>query len=97
MACGVCGALKHNAVTCPYNAKRIGFSSTNQKSKRCECCGQAGYSIERHHTKGRGNNSDYLDVCKDCHLECGHQGHFQNLPIKPRVCRILNRESYWRQ
>lgn len=97
MACGVCGTIGHNIATCSYNAKRVNFPSASRKSKRCECCGQYGYKIQRHHTRGRGNDLDYLDVCSDCHIECCHGGHYQNLPIKPRVCRVLDRKSYWCQ
>ncbi len=67
-----------------------------QKSKRCQCCGQYGYAIESHHTRGRAEDSDRLDVCVDCHLRCCHDGNWHNLPIKPRVCRIMGRKSYWR-
>ena len=95
MPCGVCGAWGHNAVTCPHEAQRANFSSSASKSRRCECCGQYGYEIKRHHTRGRGDNSDYLDVCLDCHLKCCHLGDFQTPAIKPRVCRITDKTSYW--
>lgn len=96
MACGVCGAPGHNVVTCPHDAPRVRFSAAG-KSKRCECCGQYGYDIQRHHTRGRSDDSDYLDVCYDCHLDCCHGGDFQNIGRKPRVCRMVNRTSYWCQ
>lgn len=95
MSCGICGASGHNAATCSHNAHRAHFSSLDPKRKRCECCAQYGYKIYRHHTRGRGDNSDYLDVCSDCHLDCCHRGDFDNLPIKPRVCRITGNKSYW--
>jgi hypothetical protein len=95
MACGVCNLKGHNAATCAFNAPRVPLPPV-RKSKRCECCGQYGYGMHRHHTRGRGDSSDYLDVCVDCHVECCHSGHYQNLAIKPRVCRVLNRDSYWR-
>lgn len=95
MSCGICGAWGHNKARCPYNATRTHFSASDAKMKRCECCAQYGYEIQRHHTRGRGDNSDYLDVCSDCHLDCCHGSDFNNLPIKPRVCRITGNESYW--
>jgi hypothetical protein len=95
MSCGICGASGHNAATCPHNAHRSHFSSSDPKAKRCECCAQYGYKVYRHHTRGRGDNWDYLDVCLDCHLNCCHVGDFNNLPIKPRVCRIIGKKSYW--
>ncbi len=96
MPCGVCGKLGHNNLTCPYNLKRKSISTELQKSKRCQCCGQYGYAIERHHTLGRGSDRGFLDVCKDCHLICCHSGNFRNLPKKPRVCRINNDTCFWR-
>jgi hypothetical protein len=95
MPCGTCGAWAHNAATCPHEGVRAPFSSVTSKSRRCECCAQYGYEIQRHHTRGRGDDSDYLDVCRDCHLECCHGGDFNNLPIKPRFCRITDNTSYW--
>lgn len=96
MACGVCGSQDHNARMCPYSSKRRPFARTAKKSKRCQCCGQYGYAIEAHHTRGRADDSNRLDVCIDCHLRCCHDGNWHNLPIKPRVCRIMERASYWR-
>ena len=96
MSCGVCGTPGHNAVTCYHNGPRVSFSKEHRKSKRCECCGLYGYQIQRHHTRGRGNDSDYLDVCLDCHQHCCHEGNFQNIGIKPRVCRVVGGISYWR-
>lgn len=95
MACGVCGQIGHNQITCDHAVARAAFSRSIGRSKRCECCGQYGYDIQRHHTRGRGNLSDFLDLCADCHIECGHGGHFQNLPIKPRVCQVLGGASWW--
>jgi hypothetical protein len=96
MACGVCNSQTHNARTCPYNGKRKRVAVHIPKSKRCECCGQYGYIIERHHTRGRSDDSDALDVCRRCHLHCCHGGNWQHLPIKPRVCRFMDRDSFWR-
>ena len=96
MPCCVCGASGHNAATCPYEGKRARFSPAIRKSRRCEWCGQYGYDIHRHHTRGRADDSDYLDVCHDCHLGCCHGGDFYNIGIKPRVCRVTGNASYWR-
>lgn len=93
--CGVCGHEGHDRRTCPHGGPRRHFSRAVPKNTRCECCGQPGYAIERHHARGRSSVADYLDVCRDCHLECCHRGDFRNLPIKPRVCRVLERSSAW--
>lgn len=94
MPCGIYGALGHNKATCLHNAHRLHFSPSDPKRKRCECRAKYGYKIQRNHRRGRGDNSDYLDVCSDCHLDCCHGGHFNNLPIKPRVCRFTGKNSY---
>jgi|GEM_PF-1820322 len=98
MPCSKCGKKGHNIQTCSYHAKRKSFPQNYPKSKRCQCCGQYGYEIQKHHTKGRGDISPnaHLDVCRSCHVHCCHNGHFRNLPIKPGVCRFLRRTSYWR-
>lgn len=96
MPCVVCGRAGHNIKTCVYEAKRVRVAPEIAKSKRCECCGSYRYPIQRHHTRGRGNASDFLDLCGDCHLHCGHEGNMQNLPIKPRFCRITGNNSRWR-
>jgi hypothetical protein len=96
MPCGVCNAEGHNIKTCVYNARRVPAAPNVKKSSRCQCCGQYGYAIHRHHTKGRGNPNHFLDVCGDCHKDCCHKGDFYWIGIKPRVCQIMNRDSYWR-
>jgi len=93
--CGTCGRPGHNRRTCPYGVPRVSFSRAIPRSRRCECCGLYGYTVQRHHPRGRGNARDYLDVCDACHINCGHEGHFRNLAIKPRVCRVMNRSSFW--
>lgn len=95
MACGICGKDGHNAKTCAYDGKRARVGVGIKKSRRCECCGQYGYEIQRHHTKARSDASNYLDLCCDCHLQCGHGGNFHNLPKKPRVCYWTGNTSYW--
>ena len=98
MACFYCGAENHDIRNCRYAAKRKPFPKGYKYSKRCQCCGQYGYDIQLHHSRGRGDNHPdvALEMCVDCHLQCGHDGSWQNLPIKPAVCRILGRRSYWR-
>jgi len=95
MACGVCGIEGHTRVTCVYHGPRTNLKFAGPKSMRCECCGSYRYVTQRHHTRGRADDSDYLDVCIDCHVECCHLGDFYNLPKKPRVCRITGNKSWW--
>ena len=70
MPCGVYGKYGHNGVTCPQDGERVSLHHGGPRSRRCECCGQYGYATQRHHTRGRGDDSDYLDLCTDCHLQC---------------------------
>ena len=95
-SCGVCGGEGHNRRTCPHDGERVGFSRAIPKSSQCECCGSSCYGTERHHTRGRSDPSDFLDVCLDCHIGCCHDGHFQNVGRKPRACRQTGNISAWR-
>jgi hypothetical protein len=92
----VCGRAGHDRRTCPHDGERLKFPRAVPKSKSCRCCGSSRYDIERHHTRGRANLSDFLDVCNGCHLDCCHGGDFQNIGIKPHNCRITGRRSVWR-
>ena len=94
--CGACGRAGHNRTNCPYTGQRCHFSRSIPKSRRCQCCGQFRYGTQCHHSRGRADASARLDVCGDCHIECGHDGHYQNPARKPHVCRIMNRPSAWR-
>ena len=95
--CGVCGRAGHDdRRSCPHDGPRLGFSSSIPKASRCECCGTARYGTQRHHTRGRASLADFLDVCLDCHIDCCHDGHFQNLGKKPRACRHTGNISAWR-
>lgn len=93
--CAVCVRAAHDRRTCSYDGGRLNFCRSIPKSSYCECCGSPRYKIQRHHTRGRANPSDFLDVCNDCHVECCHGGHFENLAIKPQICRISGRRSLW--
>lgn len=95
-ACGVCGRAGHNRRNCPYESERLNFSRSIPRSNRCECCGSSRYPTQRHHTRGRSSLADFLDVCFDCHIDCCHEGDFQNLGRKPQVCRHTGVLSYWR-
>jgi hypothetical protein len=61
----------------------------------CECCGA--YAAEqRHHPNGRADNSDRLDLCRECHLHCGHRGDWTGFAVKPRTCVFTGEASLWR-
>jgi len=92
--CSVCGISGHNRLTCPHDGQRVNFSRAIPRSSHCECCGQPS-KTHRHHTRGRADDSDFLDVCTGCHLTCCHDGDFNTIGIKPRVCRVRNRRSSW--
>lgn len=94
--CTGCGGTGHDRRTCGYTGQRRHFSRSIPRSKRCECCGKYGYDIQRHHPRGRADDSDWLDVCNGCHLHCCHKGDFNNLATKPRSCQFTGQDSYWR-
>jgi hypothetical protein len=93
--CSVCGSVNHDRRNCPHDGRRIPFSGSIPKSRICECCG-GNRGKQRHHTRGRSDGSDFLDLCNQCHLHCGHKGNFQNLSVKPRYCVITGRTASWR-
>jgi hypothetical protein len=93
--CSVCESTSHDRRNCPYDGPRISFSSAIPMSTTCECCGQFA-AKHRHHTRGRSDDSDFLDLCDQCHLHCGHKGRFQNLPVKPRSCVFAGQAAFWR-
>lgn len=95
MACSICGRRNHNRRACPTRGDRVGIPKADL-SDECECCGLGGFSIERHHTRGRSDPTHYLDVCRECHLKCGHGGSFSNVPIKPEICRLTSARTVWR-
>ena len=94
--CGICGGSGHDRRTCPYDGERLNFSRSIPKSGRCECCGSPRYGTQRHHTRGRSNLADFLDVCLGCHIDCCHDGHFQNLGRKLHTCKLTGKRSHWR-
>lgn len=96
MPCSCCGSINHNIRTCPHMLERKTFN--RKAKKRCQCCGRYGQIIHQHHCKGRNHNGDEtaMDLCSDCHLECAHQGFWGNIGIKPQVCRIYEKISFWR-
>ena len=96
MACGVCGGFGHEAQQCPHKRAPIRLTAGG-KNKRCRCCGQHKSDIERHDTLGQGNDSDFLELCLECHLNCCHDGDFHNAGRKPLVCCFTGHSSYWRR
>lgn len=99
MSCSRCGKDGHNVTTCPSAKERMPYSQSRKKLKRCQCCGRYGEETQTHHSRGRSVNSikTAIDLCIDCHIECGHDGDFNCPPIKPQVCRITGKTSYWRR
>jgi hypothetical protein len=95
--CGACRRKGHDRRICPYEGARAAFSRAIPKIRRCECCASSRYGTQRHHTRGRFNLSDFLDVCLDCHVDCCHDGHFQNLGKKPKMCCQTGNVSAWRR
>jgi hypothetical protein len=94
--CTGCGSTSHDRRTCNHTGKRRHFPRSIARSKRCECCGKYGYDTHRHHPRGRSDDSDWLDVCNGCHLQCCHKGNFNNFATKPRFCLFTGQDSYWR-
>jgi hypothetical protein len=41
-----------------------------------------------HHWGGRADDSKSKEMCIECHVHCGHNGHTRNFAINPRYCRL---------
>lgn len=93
--CSICDSSTHDRRNCPFDGPRVSFSKAIPMSAACECCGSR-QSRHRHHTRGRSDDSDFLDLCNRCHLHCGHKGRFRNLPVKQRYCTLTGRAASWR-
>lgn len=93
--CSVCDSTYHDRRSCPHDGPRISFSRSIPMAATCECCGEYP-AAQRHHTRGRSDDTDKLDVCATCHLHCGHKGHWQNFPVKPRTCVVTDAPASWR-
>jgi len=93
--CSACGSTSHDRRNCSHTGHRLHFSWSIPRSKRCECCGQY-YETQRHHPRGRADDSDWLDVSHSCHLNCCHKGDYNNFARKPRFCLYTGTDAYWR-
>lgn len=94
--CSGCGSSSHDRRTCGYVGEPRHFSRSIPRAKRCECCGKYGYETHRHHPRGRADDSDWLDVCNGCHLQCCHKGDYNNFATKPRFCLFTGNTAFWR-
>jgi len=86
--CSECGRTNHDARKCPYTGQRRNFPSEVVKTGWCECCGYWFAQTQLHHWGGRADDSRSMEMCIECHVHCGHNGHTQNFAIKPRYCRV---------
>lgn len=86
--CSGCGRGGHNARNCPYTGERRAFSTDVVKTGWCECCGYWFAKTHLHHWRGRADDSRSMEMCPECHVQCGHDGHTRNFAIKPRYCRV---------
>jgi hypothetical protein len=86
--CSACGSKSHNIARCPHVGERQHFSSDFEKTGWCECCGYQFPKTQLHHYGGRADNSKAKEMCRPCHLHCGHGGHWGNFAINPRSCRV---------
>jgi hypothetical protein len=85
--CSACGSKSHNVARCPHVGDRQHFSSEFEKTGWCECCGHRFPKTQLHHYGGRADDGKAKEMCRPCHLHCGHSGHWGNFAINPRYCR----------
>ena len=86
--CSECGRASHTARNCPFTGARRRFSSSAEKTGWCECCGDWFPRTQLHHYGGRADDSKAMEMCQECHVHCGHDGHTRYFAIKPRYCRV---------
>lgn len=86
--CSECGRTSHTARNCPFSGVRRRFSSSVEKTGWCECCDNWFPKTQLHHYGGRADDSKAMEMCHECHVHCGHNGHTQNFATKPRYCRF---------
>jgi hypothetical protein len=86
--CSECGRKSHTARGCPFILDRRRFASSVEKTGWCECCSRWFPKTQLHHYGGRADDSKAMEMCHECHVHCGHNGHTQNLATKPRYCRV---------
>ena len=86
--CSGCGRTSHTARSCPFILDRRCFVSSVEKTGWCECCGRWFLKTQLHHYGGRADDSKAMEMCHECHVHCGHNGHTQNLATRPRYCRV---------
>ena len=85
MHCSDCGRTNHTARNCPFTGQRTRLAI--EKTGMCRCCGGRFRFTQLHHYAGRGEERG-KEMCRPCHLHCGHDGHWKIYPINPRFCRL---------
>jgi len=88
--CSGCGSKSHNVARCPHVGDRQHFSSEVEKTGWCKCCGHQFPKTQLHHYGGRADNGKAKEMCRPCHLHCGHSGHWGKFAINPRYCRLAD-------
>jgi hypothetical protein len=86
--CSACLSTSHTIARCPHVGERHHFSSDIEKTGECQCCGDCFPRTQLHHYGGRADNGKAKEMCKPCHLHCGHGGHWGNFASNPRYCRL---------
>lgn len=84
---GTCGKTGHDTRLCSQNASkraRLRIAKTGW----CSCCNQRFQRTEAHHYAGPADGNKGREMCGTCHLICGHGGHWQNMAVNPRYCRL---------
>ena len=78
---------------CATNANcKEGFVCVANKCvPKPECTGDTGCGEGKNVNEiyaGPANGNKGREMCGTCHLICGHGGHWQNMAVNPRYCRL---------
>jgi hypothetical protein len=84
--CSLCDREGHDARDCTRRGERRAIPSWLEKSGWCECCDERFKQTYWHHYAGRGVDK-WMEMCLECHVNCGHNGHTQNDAVRPLYCR----------
>ena len=87
--CSKCLRTSHTVRNCPFVGNRRPIRAWVKKTGWCQCCGRRSRKTQLHHYGGRANPDKYKEMCRPCHLHCGHDGDYHNFAINPHQCWLV--------
>lgn len=69
------------------------FPSSVEKTGWCVCCRYRFARTHLHHDAGRADDSKAMEMCPECHVQCGHGGHTRGDLLLSRQMASENRDA----